>query len=213
MSVAVIFALNAELKPFLKQAKNSSLLLCRTGIGMGNAHEACERLIEQSAPTLIVSAGYCGGLRPGMKSGDLLLPTEIWSEAGDRFTPEATSLSLPHHSGPLLTVFNLLKTVTEKTVWGNKGAYGVDMETAAIAAVCHKKGVPLISLRVVFDPVTMELPGLTVGAILKKSWLQIPRLIRMNLICQKNLALLLNRFLQTSRPGDRCHAGSGSREG
>lgn len=204
--LALVYALDEEVKPILKQTRNS-LLLCRTGIGMGNAHEACERLIKESSPALILSVGYAGGLKSGIQTGELLLPTEVWSESGDRFSPDTAGSSrlaglieaakLPCHTGPLLTVFNPLKRPAQKSAWGVRGAAGVDMETAAIAAVCQKKNVPFASLRVIFDPVEMELPVDEKGKVTWKGIFKIPQMIQMNRRCQRNLEKVVSSFIQT----------------
>ncbi|MBI2081976.1 MAG: hypothetical protein HYT76_00250 [Deltaproteobacteria bacterium] len=204
---ALIYALSDEIKPFLKKNREGSpLLLCRCGIGMGNAHEATEILIDRSHPDFILSAGYAGGLREGMRPGDIVLPTEIWCESPDRFSPDPTlrnrlkdeiqKSDLPLHEGPLLTVFNPLKSPEEKREAGKRGAIAVDMETVAIAAVCSKKGVSFVSLRVVFDPVEMEAPEFEPSKVIQKSPLKIPKLFWMNQNCRKNLSTLLERFFK-----------------
>lgn len=223
---ALVFALNEELKPILKKTKTEAavtlrqstitqgrfrgipLLLCRTGIGMGNSHEGCEWLIEKFHPSLVVSAGYAGGLQPGLRPGELLLPTEVHSESGDIFSPDRDHAdrlanlieeeSIPCHTGSLLTVFNALKKTAEKTTAGKRGYVGVDMETASIASLCRKNGIPLVSLRVVFDPLEMELPGTDAAGTLQQAF-KIPQLVRMNLTCQQSLSRVLARFLNTSR--------------
>ncbi|MBI2981282.1 MAG: hypothetical protein HYY44_03120 [Deltaproteobacteria bacterium] len=203
---ALIYALDDEIKPFLKKNRGGSpLLLCRCGIGMGNAHEATENLIDTHHPDFIVSAGYAGGLREGLKSGDIVLPTEIRCESPDRFQPEPVlrdrlknaiqKLKLPFHEGALLTVFNPLKLPEQKKEAGKKGAMAVDLETAAIAAVCSKKSVPFVALRVVFDPVEMEAPEFEPKKVIRNSFFRIPKLIRMNRRCQQHLAAVIGRFL------------------
>lgn len=203
---ALIYALDDEIKPFLKKNREgSSLILCQCGIGMGNAHEATEKLIDLHHPDFILSAGYAGGLQPGLKTGDIVLPTEIWCEASDRFQPEPLlrsqlkqeieKLKLTLHEGPLLTVFNPLKSPEQKKEAGQRGAMAVDLETAAVAAVCSIKTIPFVALRVVFDPVEMETPEFEPLKVIKKMPLQIPRLILMHRTCRKRLSMILKTFV------------------
>lgn len=201
---ALIYALDQEIKPFLKKAGTKSILLCRCGTGMGNAHEATEKLIDTDHPDFILSAGYAGGLREGIRSGDIVLPTEIRCESSDRFHPDPRlrtelkeqirQLNLPLREGPLLTVFNPFKSPEQKREAGKKGAVAVDLETVAVAAVCAKKSIPFVALRVVFDPVGMETPEFEPMEVIKKTPLRIPRLIMMNWSCQRRLSKVLERL-------------------
>ena len=142
-----------------------------------------------------------------MKSGELLLPNEVLGEAGDRFSIDsslAKHLSLliheeriTCHEGRLLTVFHPLRTAQQKAEAG-KGFSGVDMEAATVAAVCEKQGIPFGCLKVVFDPVEMELPITDRGRLDKKAFLKLPTLLKNHLACQRNLARVLGRLLTSS---------------
>ncbi len=239
--IAIIFALAEELRPLLKEQaletrvtkrkttiskgifRGVPILFCRTGMGMGNAHQGSEELIDRSHPSLIFSVGYCGGLKEGIASGDLILPDEVRSESNDRFRPDASCLkSLSDiideggarcHRGPLLTTFHPLQTTERKREAGEKGAIAVDLETAAIAAVSEKKGVPWVSLRIVFDPVEFHLKGLDPLSVLKHGLLQAPRLAWMHYRCRKRLSEFalkaierLSASLPTRAPVDRSRA-------
>ncbi len=216
---AIIFALHEELKPLLRSFRiikktrhrttvlteteanldGLPLIFCKTGMGMANAHEGIERLIETYHPRAILSVGYSGAARPDLKTGDLILPSVILSETPtDHFKPDTAlsgrlekilkDTSLPYHQGPLVTLWNIAHK-EEKIHWGEKGVLAVDMETAAMIAVSMKMRVPFASLRVIFDTLedTLALP---------KSILKIPKFIRMNQLCKKNLHQIIFRFVR-----------------
>ncbi|MBI2067517.1 MAG: hypothetical protein HYT77_05865 [Deltaproteobacteria bacterium] len=221
--LALIFALKQEQNAILKESVIQSsvrsnqteikkvlfhgkpLLLCKTGIGMGNAHEGTKQLLGLFQPSLLFSVGYAGGVQQGLQSGDLILPTEIRSEAGDRFPLDQVGVKeisqiiekekITSHRGPLLTVFDPLTTKEQKKRAGESGAIAVDMETAAIASICHKVNVPFASLRIVFDPVEMELPIDAKGKLTWKVILKIPQMAKAHWKCQKNLASVLKEFI------------------
>ncbi len=197
--------------------RNEPVIFCQTGVGMGCAHEATEHLLRHFQPSAILSVGVAGGADSTLMSGDLVVATEIRSETPtDHF---ATNLrgrelleklireeSLNYRTGPLITVWKMA-TKANKEVACQKGMLAVDMETAAIAAIAAKKRIPFVSLRVIFDPMEEELPFTEpftnetnpLGFILKnpKALLKIPKYFRMNQICQKNLAAILTRVIDS----------------
>ena len=53
-----------------------------SGIGKERAVEAASRAVESFQPDLIVSAGFAGGVKPGLRSGDLVTPEVVWGVEG-----------------------------------------------------------------------------------------------------------------------------------
>jgi len=195
--IAVVFALREEVKPLLKEKR---VLLWQTGVGMARAHEAAEKLLQQSTPSLILSVGYAGAADPDLKPGTLVVPTEIRSETPtDRFPTDSGMRTrfeelireeeLPLASGPLMTRWKLAGPADKSEAY-QRGSIAIDMETAAVAAVAKMKRIPLVSLRVIFDDAKESL-------FLKspKTILKIPKYLRWNRLCQKNLAQVLGRFI------------------
>lgn len=234
-SLAIVYALREEVKPLLKESRVAAKLLlkptvltqadfrgktvvfCQTGVGMNPAHEGIEKLLSHFQPSLILSVGYAGAAHPELKTGDLVLASEIRSEANDRFQTdqknrEAMELlireeQIPYRIGPLLTAWKMAKK-EDKEKAGRSGVLAIDMETAAAAAVAAKKGCPFLSLRVIFDTLDDELPFLEGTAdennplafLVKnpKSIFSIPKFFRMNQTCQRNLARVISRFIDCS---------------
>jgi adenosylhomocysteine nucleosidase len=87
-------------------------------------------------------------------------------------------------SGRLVTVDQVIRTAGEKAeLRARTGADVVDMETAAVASVCHDRSQPFFGVRVVSDDASADLPpevltimgptgsfrlGATVGALWRR---------------------------------------------
>jgi adenosylhomocysteine nucleosidase len=232
--LAVLYALTDEIRPLLKESsirtkiitkpaliqfasfRGVNVVFCRTGVGLSNAHEAAERLFEHAAPALVLSAGCAGAAHPDLKAGDLVLPNEIRSEAPtDLFSTSERERSelerlireedLPYRVGPLMTLWKIAGKGAKEEA-GSKGAACVDMETAAVAAIAEKSGIPLVSLRAIFDPLEEEFPSQEpydeehpVSYLLRnpKVLLKIPRYVKASALCQKNLFTVISRFIDS----------------
>jgi len=232
--LAIVYALTDEVKPLLKESsirtkiitkpallqfavfRGREVVFCRTGVGIANAHEAAERLLEHATPALVLSAGCAGAAHPDLRTGDLVLPDEIRSETPtDRFLTSEKERSelerlireedLPYRVGPLTTLWNIAGKSAKEEI-GSKGAACVDMETAAVAAVAEKAGIPLVSLRVIFDPLEEEFPSKEpydedhpVSYLLRnpKVLLKLPRYAKAGALCRKNLFTVVSRFIDS----------------
>jgi len=63
------------------------------------------------------------------------------------------------HIGRLLTSDTIVRLVRDKLALGERyGALAVDMETLAVAQVCREGGVRFLSVRVISDDVSSDLP-------------------------------------------------------
>ncbi|HEY8332745.1 MAG TPA: phosphorylase [Tardiphaga sp.] len=123
----------------------------------------------------VISFGVAGGLDPELKSGAVVIATEV--VAGDRRWPAAESLSDELIAGAGIgrqTVFRGGLVGVEKVVTGQAGkaalrsetgAAAVDMESHIAADFAHAAGLPFAALRVVSDPAHRALPELATSAI------------------------------------------------
>jgi adenosylhomocysteine nucleosidase len=123
----------------------------------------------------VISFGVAGGLDPQLKSGTVVVATEVM--AGDRRWPAAESLSEELIAGAGVgrqTVFRGGLVGVEKVVTGQAGkaalrsetgAAAVDMESHIAADYAAAAGLPFAALRVVSDPASRALPELATTAI------------------------------------------------
>ena len=131
------------------------------GPGRTAARRATELLLDGHRPRWVVSAGFAGALDPALKRNDVVLPHEVVDADGGRFPIESGFVpdDPEAHAGRLLTVDAVVRTAVEKAELRDRhGADVVDMETSAVAAVCGARSVRFLSVRVVSDEATADLP-------------------------------------------------------
>ena len=130
--VVVIFTLEREAAPFLR--RNTGAYIWISGVGANAARFATHFTIEEWQPRLVIAAGFCGALVPHLRVGDIV------------------------RSPRILTVDHLVADPVEKRRLADRhNADAVDMESAAVAAVCAEKGVPFLAVRAVSDDVDTAL--------------------------------------------------------
>jgi adenosylhomocysteine nucleosidase len=147
------------------------------GIGIRRAGEMARRAFEMiPAPEMVIATGVAGALSSGLKPGDLVLAHRViqLSENGENarhiltidrehledIGRSLTIAGLKYSTGALMTVPRALATAAEKKhAKVNTGAIAVDMETAAIAAEAHARGIPFVAIRAVLDTADEDVGG------------------------------------------------------
>jgi adenosylhomocysteine nucleosidase len=178
----VLFALRRESAPFLRlfpvQQRFAgapcrarfcgpswlTVLVLETGVGAGGARRALDWLLAAPLldnvpyrPKVVLSAGFCGALRPAYRAGDVVLADEILANGKSWPVPWPGALAdgewqPPLHRDRLLCVPHLVGDVEEKrALAAREGAGVVDMESAEVAQACRRAGVPFGCVRVVSD--------------------------------------------------------------
>ena len=131
------------------------------GAGVERARMAATALVTGHAPSTLVSAGFAGGLAPGLSRGSVIHPSRSL-RAGRAPIP---LLPGPSAAGAiagvdLVTVDAVVATAAAKRALHEAtGASIVDMETSAVAAVAVASGIPCASVRIVSDAAGDELPA------------------------------------------------------
>ena len=143
-----------------------SCLVVQTGMGEARATAAA-----RSAPAadVFLSLGCGGGLLPWLRTGDLVVATEVIRlDASCRPQARAAAVVPPvdlgAHAGVVVSSAAPLVSTAAKTAAAGCGALLVDMESWALAAEAERRGVSFAVVRVVLDVATDELPALA-GAI------------------------------------------------
>lgn len=131
---------------------------------------------------LVISAGTCGALDPGLGVGDLILPESVLGPGGERLkvTPGiyATAVKLAERAcqGLLVTSSAVVGTPEAKAErWGATGAVAVDMESAAILAWATRQGCAALVVRGVSDTARQHLPAELVGLVTHEGTLRAGR--------------------------------------
>ena len=185
MSTLICFALKEEAAPFrsgLRRGQPISILL--TGIGRQNAEKSVREFLAGGAsvpasrsqdqarlartlapPDLVLTCGFAGGLNPGLKLGEVLL--EIGnrkSEIGNELEPRYVGcyeklLAVGAKQAKFFCANRVATTAAEKKKLRDEtGADAVEMESAAIHAVCAERGIPCVTVRVISDTANEDLP-------------------------------------------------------
>jgi adenosylhomocysteine nucleosidase len=123
----------------------------------------------------VISFGVAGGLDPSLKSGDVVVATEVMSGdarwlAGLALNEELIkSVALRRRRvvrGGLAGVEEVVAAQARKAaLWLQTGAAAVDMESHIAAAYAAEAGLPFAALRVISDPAHRALPALARDAI------------------------------------------------
>lgn len=154
---------------------NRQIVLARAGIGKVNAAAATVEMINNFAPDNIISSGVAGGIDAQLKvldvvAGEYTAYHDVWCGDGneygqvqglpvrfagdgallDKFTAQnAGNL----HRGLIVSGDQFItdRQELEKIKTRFPQALAVDMESAAIAQVCHLYRVPFLALRIISD--------------------------------------------------------------
>jgi adenosylhomocysteine nucleosidase len=161
----VCFAMKEEAGPFRKiVAEKSGVSILIVGIGRQNAEKSIRNFLAGGAagqtrpsetprpPALVLACGFAGGLNPVLKLGDVLF------ESADE-NLRVRLLSAGVKPAVFFCADRIATTVAEKqTLRTQTGADVVEMESAAIHAVCREHGIPCATVRVISDTAGEDLP-------------------------------------------------------
>ena len=173
----VCFALKEEAAPFRKIAAGGlrdshpvSILL--TGIGRQNAEKSIREFLVSNSPELVLTCGFAGGLNPDLKIGDVVFEIPSRISRGNEAQTEIGNKMEPPHVGcydkliaagakpaKFFCADRIATTIAEKKALREQtGADAVEMESAAIHAVCAERGIPCATVRVISDTANEDLP-------------------------------------------------------
>ncbi len=143
-----------------------SCLVTQTGMGSSRA-AAAARAVPPAR--LFLSLGCGGGLVPWLRTGDVIVATEVVCldpacRPAARAPAHVPPAELGAQPGAIASSPGVLASTAQKTAAAGSGAVLVDMESWALAAEAAQRAVPFAAVRVVLDASTDELPALA-GAI------------------------------------------------
>jgi nucleoside phosphorylase len=145
----------------------TDLRLVRTPIGE-RAAEAMEALLEGGLEPIsaLVSTGFCGGLLPELRIGDLVLADVVRHRGEEilvspKLLQRAKAALVPGSHAPRTGTCESVPYVADggkKRDFAGAGAISVDMESGPLARWARREKVPFLSLRAVLDPLDVDLP-------------------------------------------------------
>ena len=136
-----------------------------SGVGTGKALSAARWLVASEGATALAAMGVSGGLDPSLRAGDLILPDTVVENGGNEdaaWTVDAGCLEIAHsslaaeglpvHRGSVVTTPQAALTAEAKqSLFTNRHALAVDMESAAVARAAGESNLPFFVLRAVCD--------------------------------------------------------------
>jgi adenosylhomocysteine nucleosidase len=133
-----------------RRSDGRSIVAALVGVGPEAAGTATEQLLAATEARRVVLAGVSGGIDPEMTIGTLLSPDLVVERATGR-EHRPTRPVQGGRTGTLVTCATL--AIGEGPVGDltAQGVAAVDMETAAVAHVCERRGVPWGVVRVISD--------------------------------------------------------------
>jgi len=166
MAALICFALKEEAAPFHQVAAGKpGIFTIITGMGCQNAAKSVRGFLEACSPGLVLTCGFAGGLNPDLKFGDVVfeIDTRQSSIGNQSQLPDAGYYERLLAAGAKPVKFccvdRIATTVVEKKKLRDQtGADAVEMESAAIQAVCRERGLPCLVVRVISDAANESLP-------------------------------------------------------
>lgn len=179
MKIGVICAMQSEfdLVNSTDFGSKNEIHCVLSGIGKVNAALAASILISEFKPDCIINAGVAGSLRAEIQPGDVIVGSQtayhdVWCGGTNafgcveglpqRFAADSSLLKAASaiqasdsklYTGLIITgdQFYINEEEDERQRQLYPDALAVDMESAAIAQVCHLMNVPFLSFRIISD--------------------------------------------------------------
>lgn len=179
--IGFVHATSMELAPFLDRCEHVRkyvggdftfrggrfdqirVAFAQSGMGPQPARRAAQALIDGHSPRWVISAGFSGALAPHMKVGDIVVGNSIVDVDGKELKIDMNMPANPAaglYVGRLLMVDRIVRAVAEKKSLAERlGAIAIDMESLAVAQVCHDSKTRFLAVRVISDDLSADLPA------------------------------------------------------
>jgi len=158
--VLVCCALKQEVAPFRRAGGDRpGVSILVTGIGRQNAEGSLRKFLVGHLPKQVFTCGFAGGLNPELKLGDVIF--ELSAAETPSAVHDLQSKLIAAGAKPVnfFCADRIAITVAEKKrLRQETGADAVEMESAAIHAVCRTHCVPCATVRAISDVADVDLP-------------------------------------------------------
>jgi adenosylhomocysteine nucleosidase len=200
--VLITFAVPEEAQPLRALLPDTwPVTVLLTGVGAEAACRTVSPALTRIRPALVLTSGFAGGLKPELRSGDVVYETT----GAPGLQPRLEALGTPV---TFLTVRRVVSTVADKQELRRAtGADAIEMESTAIRSLCLEAGVPCATVRVISDAANEGLP-LDFNRCLTPAGRLIPGRILME--CARHPAAIpaLIRLRSVTRQAARCLASA-----
>ena len=181
--VCIICAIHQESSPILRSfpraeksliagipaweiiSDSNTIHLLQSGIGLNKAAKAARISADLLRPDLVVSAGFCGALFPGLEAGDIITAEKLYRYPSGIITQDTTfDLSQPEpliftgHSGIRPGIFISAEDIVDKFLLISHIKHlatpstVLEMESWSISELCRERGINFAAIRAVSDP-------------------------------------------------------------
>jgi len=168
-------------KPLITEiiGKKYTFIIYLAGIGKKNMKKAVSYIKDEYQGQYIVSGGCCGGLKPYLKPGSVLMPEKV--KAGhheaielDQFMEEISDHVL--RDGDVFSVNRPADVYRKQQIRDNNPqSFMIDMESYWLVKYAKELGMQAAVLRVLVDTVDDEVPEIKGRSLLRlfhiRSWL------------------------------------------
>jgi adenosylhomocysteine nucleosidase len=142
-------------------ASERALVVC-AGMGAAPARAAAEAVVASAQPGLLISAGLAGGLAPGWRVGQVMIPASIlgaisqkrvsWNWAGE--------LENSAVGGVLFSGSQVAGAEQKRSLARQYGADAIDMEAEAVAEVAAHARIPFFAVKAICDEWDFPVPDM-----------------------------------------------------
>ena len=153
-NILVCFAVKEEANPFRKKIRGAiGIEVLVTGMGRRNTGLAIAKALARSRPDAVLTAGFAGGLRPGVKLGTVLFQTP--PDTG----LERVLIESGGQRGRIICGDRVASTAGEKRrLFAATNADAVEMESGVVMETCAREKIRAATVRVVLDTSEEDLP-------------------------------------------------------
>jgi adenosylhomocysteine nucleosidase len=145
----------------IASTSKGTTICCRRGDA---AAHAMKETLDNLSCRGVISLGIAGGLDRRLRSGTLLVGSEVITPEGRVRTHEGWSKTLLNSAGdalhaPILGTDQVVVEADEKdALFARTGAAAVDTESHITALMARERGLPFACLRIVADPAHRRVP-------------------------------------------------------
>ena len=161
--IGFIFGLKREMK-LVSQKKDNIICV----YGYGKASKSAAKELIKFGVDIVINFGFAGSISKNLKNGDIVFIDKLFNEKKEKLSTlkldknlmRSLENSFKFFKGNLLTVNKIVADKKEKLnlVEKFKSISVIDMEAFYIKKELIKAKIPMISIKVIFDDLSFDIP-------------------------------------------------------